>query len=127
SVYPRNLWIRSALLHTAAAYLRIGKTVTHSTTALILIVEDEPVIAMMLEAHLYDMGLRTVLARSNAEASQMIEREHVDAALLDFHVLDGTSEVLAAHLHALGIPFAMCTGSTATDLGKICPGVPVLQ
>jgi CheY-like chemotaxis protein len=101
--------------------------VTHSTTALILIVEDEPVIAMMLEAHLYDMGLRTVLARSNAEASQMIEREHVDAALLDFHVLDGTSEVLAAHLHALGIPFAMCTGSTATDLGKICPGVPVLQ
>ncbi len=77
----------------------------------ILIVEDESLVAMLLETILDDMGCETVGPISTvAEAVALIEGgEALDGALLDVNVAGIEVFPAAAALDARGVPFVFST------------------
>lgn len=78
----------------------------------ILVVEDEPLIAMMLEDFL-DMLGKTVAGTADncAEAIRLVDGGEVDGAILDLNLRGGEkSTAVAEALAARGIPFVFATG-----------------
>lgn len=94
----------------------------------ILIVEDEPLIAMMLEDFLEVLGKSAIgPADSCAEALALIEAGGVDAAILDVNLRGGeTSRPVADALAAAGIPFMFASGGSGDSLDQAHRGRPVL-
>jgi len=77
----------------------------------VLLVEDEPLIAMDGEAVLKDLG--GAAGRAGAQRGRGIERYRrrtASAALLDLRLGAETSLPLAERLAELGVPFAFLTG-----------------
>ena len=86
----------------------------------ILVVEDEPLIAMMLEDFLEVLDKEIVgTADSVASAMVLIDRGGIDAAILDVNLRGGEkSGPVADALSERGIPFVFATGGSAdSDLG----------
>jgi CheY-like chemotaxis protein len=79
----------------------------------ILIVEDDPLVAMMLEGYLEALDRETAgSAEDVAGALAAVAECKFDAAIIDVHLANGeTSEPVAAALKAADIPFIICTGS----------------
>jgi CheY-like chemotaxis protein len=78
----------------------------------ILIAEDEPLIAMMLEDFLDSLGHKVVgTADSVADAMEKIDRGGFEVAILDVH-LKGGEHIwpVADRLADQGIPFVLATG-----------------
>ena len=84
----------------------------------ILIVEDEPLIAMMLEDFIEILGKSLVASvDSVAAAMSVIERGGIDAAILDINLRGGeTSAPIADALAAAGIPFVFASGGSADSV-----------
>ena len=80
----------------------------------ILIVEDEPLIAMMLEDFLDVLGKEMAgQADTVADAIAVIDQGSVDAAILDVNLRGGDkSWPIADALAARGIPFVFATGGS---------------
>lgn len=78
----------------------------------ILVVEDESLVAMLLETILEDMGCETVGPVSNvAEAVGLVDGgEPLHGALLDVNVAGVEVFPVAAALEARGLPFVFSTG-----------------
>jgi len=84
----------------------------------ILIVEDDPFIAMDIEAAVIDhLGDQTeiLLADSLRTASSLAD-DQVHMALLDVDVIGGKTFEIALSLHRRGTPFAFVSGSLPADL-----------
>jgi DNA-binding response OmpR family regulator len=73
----------------------------------ILIVEDEPLIALDIVDAFKRVGAVTVSARTLAEAIQMVEHDGLSAAVLDFGLRDGDTEVVCGRLTEREIPFVL--------------------
>lgn len=71
----------------------------------ILVVEDEPVLAMLLQDALVDMGCRVVFANEIREAKQLAEDEPIDCAFLDVKIGNDTVVPVADALTKRRIPF----------------------
>jgi CheY-like chemotaxis protein len=96
---------------------------------LILIVEDEALVAMLIEDTVGDLGCRVAGPVANvADGLAILEREVVDGAILDVN-LGGRELVypLAEALSARGIPFVFVTGYGAEGLDPRFSSTPVLQ
>ncbi|MBA3878250.1 MULTISPECIES: response regulator [Sphingomonas] len=94
----------------------------------VLIVEDEPLIAMMLEDYLGALG-KTVIgpADSCAEALALIAQGGIDAAILDVNLRGGeTSSPIADALAAAGIPFLFASGGASDGVDGPHADRPVL-
>src|SRR5271170_7559704 len=77
----------------------------------VLIVEDDPIIALDLEDRILGFGVKTVRTAGNVtRALQMIAERAPDFALLDIGLVREKSFVIAERLDALEIPFAFVTG-----------------
>lgn len=77
----------------------------------ILIVEDEPLIAMMLEDFLDSLGHRVVAtADTVAEALARAEEGGFDLAILDVHLKGEQAWPVADKLVEQGRPFVLATG-----------------
>ena len=77
----------------------------------VLVVEDDPIIALDFEDTIRRFGVRTVrTAGSVTRALQLIEERVPDFALLDVGLGHEKSFAIAERLEALGIPFAFVTG-----------------
>lgn len=77
----------------------------------VLLVEDDPIIALDFEDTIVGLGVRTVrTAASVARALQMIADRAPDFALLDVSLMREKSFAVAERLDALKIPFAFVTG-----------------
>jgi CheY-like chemotaxis protein len=78
----------------------------------VLVVEDESLVAILLEDLLADLGCDVVGPAANtADALAHARRGGVDLALLDVNLGDGaTAFALADALKAMGVPFAFVTG-----------------
>jgi CheY-like chemotaxis protein len=77
----------------------------------VLLVEDEPIIAMSVEDMLVDLGCLVVGPAFSASAAETLARnEHFDAALLDINMGDGASYPIAVILRERNIPFSFATG-----------------
>jgi CheY-like chemotaxis protein len=77
----------------------------------VLVVEDDPIIAMDFEDTILGFGVKTVrTAGSVSRALQLIAERSPDFALLDIGLVREKSFAIAERLEALGIPFAFVTG-----------------
>jgi CheY-like chemotaxis protein len=85
----------------------------------VLIVEDEGLVAMMMEDLVRELGVRDVHICSDvASALALVETAEFDCAVLDLWVRDGSSIAVADALAAREIPFLFSTGSSADALEK---------
>ena len=95
----------------------------------LLIVEDDPILAIDMEEELTTRNFDVVgWASSSADAIQMIENVEIDFALLDFNLSGDTSVDVSIQLQQVGIPFAYLTGQELQVLkksGAVC--APVLN
>jgi CheY-like chemotaxis protein len=77
----------------------------------VLVVEDDPIIALDFEDTILGFGVKTVRAAASvARALKMIEERAPDFVLLDVGLVREKSFAVAERLDALGIPFAFVTG-----------------
>jgi len=77
----------------------------------VLVVEDEPLIAMMIEDFIDILGHRLAgSCESVAEAVVKVEGGGFDAVILDVNLRDGPCWPVADLLQAKGIPFVVATG-----------------
>lgn len=85
--------------------------------AKVLIIEDEAVISMMLEAWLADMGHEVVGPASTIQRARiLVESAECEAALLDVSLNDALGYEMADILRQRGIPFAWGTGYNRRDI-----------
>jgi DNA-binding response OmpR family regulator len=95
----------------------------------VLIVEDEPLIAMMLEDFL-DALEREVAGTADDVASALarIEAGGVEAAILDVNLRGGEqSWPVAARLDELDIPFILATGGAGDTIPESWRSRPILS
>jgi DNA-binding NtrC family response regulator len=77
----------------------------------VLIVEDDPIIALGFEDTILGFGVKTVRSASSvAKALEMIADRAPDFALLDVGLVREKSFAIAERLEALKIPFVFVTG-----------------
>ena len=95
----------------------------------VLIVEDEPLIAMMLEDFLDALGYTIVgTAETCAEAIGRIDAGGIDAAIIDVHLRGGEHIwPVADRLAGEGIPFVLATGGHIEPPPERHAGAPVLS
>lgn len=83
----------------------------------VLIVEDEPLIAMTVEDMLAELGYDVAgIASRIDEAVAFIERERIDGALLDVNLGADKIDPVADLLAAKGCPFVFATGDGLAGL-----------
>ena len=76
----------------------------------VLVVEDEPIIALDLEDLLTDAGATPVVAGSLAAAAEVMAKQSIDRAILDVNVSGRKSYDLARELTGRGIGFVFASG-----------------
>jgi CheY-like chemotaxis protein len=83
----------------------------------ILVLEDESLIAMVLEDILEDFGCTVVGPAYDVPAGEALARdEAIDGAILDLHIGNGSSHSVAELLLARRIPFVVASGSDDPNL-----------
>jgi CheY-like chemotaxis protein len=94
----------------------------------VLLVEDEMIVAWLLEEMLTDLGCAVVgPAASVNQALAMIDAEAIDAAVLDVNLNGQMSYPIADALAARGVPFVFSTGYDKERLLDGYRTFPVLQ
>jgi CheY-like chemotaxis protein len=92
-----------------------------------LIVEDEPLVALLQTDILTSEGADIVASVANVkEAPETIERAHFDAALLDGNLRGHPVDEVAAALTRNNVPFLFVSGYGATSLPTSFRDVPLL-
>lgn len=104
----------------------------------ILVVEDEPLLAMLLEESLAELGHQVVGCAATVDQAMLImdgvkvDRATFDGIGLDFALLDftladdATSAPVAMRLRDDGIPFVYLTGHRSLPLAEEVPVAPLL-
>jgi len=99
-----------------------------ATSRRVLLVEDEALVAMMIQQCLTETGHSIVGPISTAsEAIVTAKNGDFDAAILDINLGDGMAYPVAEILAARGIPFIFVTGFEADEVDDRFSKVPVLQ
>ena len=95
----------------------------------VLIVEDESLVAMLLETILSDMGCTVIGPESNVgDGLRVVTGEtDLDAALLDVNVAGQEVFPIAEALKARGVPFVFSTGYGEGGLPDEWRGSPTIQ
>ncbi|KGS12189.1 response regulator [Pseudomonas tremae] len=77
----------------------------------VLLVEDETILAMLMEMTLEDLGFITAYhASSLGEGIEYARDGDYDLAILDINIIGGTSFAIATVIADRGIPFMFCSG-----------------
>ncbi len=93
----------------------------------VLVVEDEAMVAMMLEDFLEELGCVVVATASRLEeALTQAAGLAVDVAVLDVNLAGKLSYPVAELLRTRGIPFLFATGYGVAGLPARLSGAPVL-
>ena len=79
---------------------------------LVLVVEDDPVVAIDYLFQLKDLGAAREFKPSNREALLYLARHEIDAAIVDYNLRDGSCTPLLECLSARQIPFIVVSGDT---------------
>jgi CheY-like chemotaxis protein len=94
----------------------------------ILVAEDEPLVAMLLEDVLLDAGAIILgPAATVRHALSLAATERPDAAVLDFNLSGETCVAVADALAAAGVPFLVATGYGGDSPLPRHAGIEVLQ
>lgn len=93
-----------------------------------LIVEDEGLVALLIEDAIAELGLKTLGPVSRvAAALLLLEQKHPDGALLDVNLAGEPVFPVAQVLARRGVPFAFITGYGQTGVTPEWSGYPLLQ
>jgi DNA-binding response OmpR family regulator len=92
----------------------------------VLIVEDEPLIALDLHGTLRAVGAHLIAATSNAEALALIRRNEIAAGVVDVALADQDCLAVCQALIRRSVPFLFYTGHHDAPVLKAWPGAPVL-
>jgi CheY-like chemotaxis protein len=76
----------------------------------ILVVEDEVMVAMMLEDMVQDLGCRVDLAPTIGKALDSLRKNVPDGVLLDMNIHGQKPVAIAEELVRLSVPFLLVTG-----------------
>lgn len=93
----------------------------------ILLVEDEPVIALQLESQFNAAGARVYSAGRLRDALYMAEHPALSAAVLDYRLGGDTSTAVCRRLTDLGVPFMFYTGFSDVAAFSHWPDAPVVS
>ncbi|MBV8682247.1 MAG: response regulator [Caulobacteraceae bacterium] len=95
----------------------------------VLVVEDEMMIAMLVEDMLGDLGCSVVGPAHGLQAAMTLAEEStdLDAALLDVNLAGQPVFPVADVLRARNVPIIFCTGYGDAGLREADRGAPVLQ
>ena len=106
------------------ARIPIAGEVSHQ----ILLVEDEPLVAMLVEGFLEDLGFSVAGPISDlAGAMKAAQLQNYAAAVLDVNLRGQPIYPLAELLSKRSVPFVFVTGYTPADIDKRFAHVPILQ
>ena len=101
---------------------------TAGSSLQILVVEDESLVAMMIEDMLTDLGHEVVATSGRMpDASKLVSGASADLAILDVNLNGEETYPLADSLAARDIPFIFATGYGSSGIKAEWSGVPVLQ
>jgi len=93
----------------------------------VLVVEDEPLIAMLVEDWLAELDFEPVGPAATAQdALALIAGEKIDGAILDVSLDGHDSFAVADSLRERAIPFAFATGHGSDRIEQRFKGVPTL-
>ncbi|MDG2535815.1 response regulator [Sphingomonas sp. HITSZ_GF] len=93
----------------------------------VLVVEDEPVVAMYLEDMLEALGCETIGPASRlADGLVLAESGGFDAAILDINLGGERSTPIAEALRQRGVPFAFASGYGVPPDG-FGDGIPMIE
>jgi CheY-like chemotaxis protein len=105
-----------------------GDQVSRFAGVRVLIIEDETLIALLLEDMLTDLGCTIVGSASTVEsAMEMLERAPPGVAVLDINLGGQKSYAVAEALANRGVPFVFSTGYADGRLETPWQSRPVLQ
>lgn len=77
----------------------------------VLVVEDEGIVAMVVEDYLHDLGYAVVAVAARLEAGmRLAQNAAIDVAILDVNLAGKLSYPIAVLLHDRGIPFLFASG-----------------
>ena len=94
----------------------------------ILIVEDEPLIAMMLEDFLESLGHVVKASCDNvADALKAVALNGFDVAILDVNLKGESVWPVAAELRQRGVPFVLASGGHVDPPPREFAGVPLIE
>jgi CheY-like chemotaxis protein len=94
----------------------------------VLLVEDEALVAMMIQDTLVEFGFQVVGPLSTASEALAAAREsHLDAAVLDINLGDGLVYTVAEILGVRGVPFVFVTGYDFDSVDPRFNDIPILQ
>jgi PAS domain S-box-containing protein len=94
----------------------------------VLVVEDEALVAMMIQEFLTECGHSVIGPISRASEALLAAKEgDFDTAILDINLGDGMAYPVAEVLSARGIPFVFVTGYEADTVDDRFSDAPVLQ
>ena len=84
----------------------------------ILVVEDEPLIALEMACGFERAGAHVAVARSLADAREIVERDGICAAVLDFGLGDGNADEICQRLAQKHVPFVLHSGYEHTGIAS---------
>ncbi|MES2903094.1 MAG: response regulator [Pseudomonadota bacterium] len=94
----------------------------------ILIVEDEPLISMMLEDYLLSLGHRVnAICETVGEALSACDGPRFDLAILDVNLKGESVWPVAARLREMGVPFVLASGGHVDPPPPEFAAVPMID
>ncbi len=94
----------------------------------VLVVEDEPLLAMDVADQLADAGFEVIgPATSVVDALKLLGTSGCDVAVLDVHLGPENSEAVALALKAKGTPFVVLSGNSQKHFPPGFKGAPFLS
>lgn len=94
----------------------------------VLVVEDEMIIAMLIEDMLDEFGCKLVGPATNVpRALELIAKESIDVAVLDLNLDGKDTYAIADALQRKNVPFIFATGYGSAGLRQEYGNRPVLQ
>ena len=94
----------------------------------VLVIEDESMVAMLLEDTLTEIGCEVIeIASRFDDAVAKIKSLAFDIAILDINLNGRLALPIADLLAERGVPFVVATGYSATNLPKWLQRAPILQ
>ena len=94
----------------------------------VLVAEDEPLIAMLAEENLEELGCTIAgWARTCEDALRTLAETSVDIVFLDVHLGSSSSDEVAAEAKRRSIPVIVSTGSDPAELPPAFAGMIVVK
>jgi PAS domain S-box-containing protein len=121
----RGAYMQISQAHAMSEHAKTLDTILRGKR--VLVVDDEPIVAMDIEAALLDHGIDVAGPAGSIESAQaLIDAGGFQAALLDVNLGGRKVDELAAALTRLDIPFAFLTGYERKDLPQAFRQAPML-